>query len=1180
MPITPNLPPLHGDGPFANLGEYGAWSRAADLRALANALKVGADQLEADDIKSVPDAWAQAHVFHQALLDPDHEMHDAVRSQWRGLLALIALQPEFRTVYDLSVASIKLSDSERAGGKLRRVLKDLEPQSEIIKTQDAWDGLGILYFLERGESRSFAAAKPRVPAALLSPAVLVVAGKSRGELRCANLPWLKNGPSDPLEVPGLAPRHYDILARFLAQMGERLGKQIDHSTEHSELNRLMRQLGDFHRECSERVTQDHRLKAIDGGLVFPAQIYSVLGGTFVFDAESLPSGFSDCRLKTRPELAGAMGRDGLKGAILVDPDMSPDADETISVWKAYSLRDARAPATLAQIKADALSDGWLIVQPSDLFTHDLVRFAEGTDIPGHGRRGFESALLPFSPLLLLLMTTDEIAAAAQMNQTGGECVVTLDLPLLSPEGRPSSRRHRLVRRYGPDRVQDEDRPDDLAIWPNFRSRDWKHTFLRFQYDPEYEIQPRFGLSAEFLAAESYDGKPSLTDRARRLYEWSSADSLIPDQALFADRIGRMPPNGEPLLISRLRFADTTRVIGELQRLPLGVEAIFFARRTDGKGSERPVGMALVTQSDIETNFTDPTVSIDFGTTNTVAYCQKGASKSPIVFQERVVFPVRASEREAEQRGDLTTEYINFFPLKTHAMPFPTVVKRREFQGDLATEVQAQLQRGHNEFGFSDFIFFMPQYDRTKRIDSLRAWIDSNLLVFNIKWAADEATRGLTRRFLRQLMLMVAAELVADGVRPSDVKWRFSYPQAFSRRELGDLKTSIQQAWDELFGEQAGRIRADDQISMRSESAAAASYFMYDEEKRRTSAVNKLMLMLDIGGGTTDVALWYDEKMRWRSSFRMAGGQFFTRYLANNPAILSKIDFGQVASSMGQPNSDNAAHFTELFINAPEFSGNFERAFPSFSMEPEGAGLRHCATVALGGIMYYVGLVMHRLIKEGIIEAKDVQNITVAFGGRGSALFRLFNVGERYDTELTQILRIAVAAATGEDPQGSRPDTQFSAQPKHEVARGLLLDGGGSSRPDSVIAPLGEQISYTDASGEPTSVAAEDDIHLLLGAQSVGEPDLEEFQRFLVGLKKLTGISIDLKARDGEALRVIQRVVSQSFRASVRDATASDDDEGVQLIEPPFITALRALVDVMNLPIAERDGTLSVVEKLR
>ena len=81
MAFTPNLPPLHSDGPFANLSDYGVWSQAADLRALANAMKVGADVVNADDIKSIPDAWAQAHVFQEALLDPTHEMHLAVRGQ-------------------------------------------------------------------------------------------------------------------------------------------------------------------------------------------------------------------------------------------------------------------------------------------------------------------------------------------------------------------------------------------------------------------------------------------------------------------------------------------------------------------------------------------------------------------------------------------------------------------------------------------------------------------------------------------------------------------------------------------------------------------------------------------------------------------------------------------------------------------------------------------------------------------------------------------------------------------------------------------------------------------------------------------------------------------------------------------------------------------------------------------
>lgn len=1192
MTITTNLPPRHSDGRFASLGSYGAWEQVGDLNALASALRVGTDTIRADDIKSIPDAWAQIQVFQQALLEPpptepshpSSKLHDDVRSQWRGLLALIALQPEFKHVYDLHVTPLTLSDLEGPGRRLRRVLGDLEPKQTLVEDPHSWNNLGILYFQERSTGSRAQASKPRVPAGLISPVLMVAAGKSRAGLSCANVPWMLKGLTDPLSVRGLTPRHYAILAKFVEGLRDDLEERVA-DDQHTTFGALSRELASFEIECLAKAGGDHPLVPVDLGFAWPSDLYSSLNKTQTM-GDIAPEG-SERKLQVRDEF---LGKEGLKGAILIDPDEGDD--DNVMVWKGYSLSAAKAPQTLAKIKEEAISEGWLIVQPSDIFTHDLIRFVEGANIPAHGRRGFEAALMPFSPLALMLMKPEELAQAAEMSSRGEDCVVTLELPLLNAEGRRSAKRHRLTKRYGPDNVQDEDRPEDLAIWPNFRSRDWHWTFLRFQYDPEYELQPRFGVSAEFIAAEAFGDTASSIDRARRLYEWSNRDELVPDLRMFSDRISRLPASGEPLLMSRLRFAKTPRLVGELQRLPQGVEAIFFARRTDGEGSERPAGLCLVALAEVETNYDESRVAIDFGTTNTVAYEQQGAGqKAAITFQERVLFPIRMTEREAKQKSELATEYTTFFPLRPHDTPFPTVVRRRGYQGELSSENQRLLKDGHDEHGFSDVIFFMPQYDQLTA-DTYLAWVKANTLVFNIKWAANEKTKLLARRFLRQLMMMVAAELAAKGRPTHSIRWAFSYPQAFARLERDSLRNSIRQAWTDLFGQAAQALgdpsggssddapTASNRIRLMSESAAAANYFMYDTEKDGRGSANKLMLMLDIGGGTTDVALWYEGSMRWRGSYRVAGGSFFTRYLANNPQILTRIAFGQVASSIKPTDVEISSNFTELFINAPDFAPNFDRAYPTFSMEPEGAGLRHCATAALGGLMHYVGLVLHRLVQGNVIEESDLDHLTVAFGGRGSALFRQYADGEKYDTELSQIVRLAIAAATGKDPKNSRTDTQFSKQPKHEVARGLLIGPQDSSTPDSTIAPLGEAVTYTDRDGKSVTVAAEDDIHALLNAKSVKDPELAEFKQFLIGLKKLTGISIDLDARNGEALRIIKQRVSAKLRTAVKDLSPDDDAEDIQLIEPPFITALRELIDLMNLPVGERDACLVVTEKLK
>ena len=1176
---TYNLPAVRSDGSLPLPAGYGAWETVPNLDALATSLAVGSERADPTQLKSIPDAWAQPQVFHQALTDPSHPLHLDIVAQWRGLLALFGLQPEFATVYDLEVTPVDLRDAGRS--RLKAVLRHLLPAATAAPGL-SWRTVGCVLFRERpaGGGGVFAATRPAAPIGLLSATTLVATGKDAHKLRCAALPWLVDGLTDPLSVEGLAPRHYQILAQYLEGLATALVEMNPDSFDQRR-NDLVALLRDYYEACVARVEQ--RAPLTDAVLTanWPAPGFSMLGRTAAFDSAKLPVGTSECLLTLRAEAEAVF-----KGVVLVDPAMAETygrAPEAITVWGRYSLKDAANPATLARIREDAAAAGYIVVEPADFFTRELVCFTTGTEIEWHGRQGFEAALMPFSPLVLLLLRPDVIATAADMSVVGDEFRVRLNLPL------PGGKQHALRKTFGPNlgpeaAVQvDEDRLDDLAIWPNFASRSWRWNYLHFQCAPKYEVLPRFGVSAEFLAQDLLKGTIGVADRIRRLAEWDDAAGLLPDKRLFAGVTGEVHDNEGRLLLQRLRFAETENLIGEFQRLPRGVEAIFFARRQDGEGTERPVGLVLVRPKPAHPAPSEATVAIDFGTTNTVAYEKQGSTTSPIVFEDRLLFPIRHTGKEAEQRERLVAPYTQFFPLKRHETPFPTVAKRREFRvsGSAADEsFWTQLKSGHDAHGFSDCIFFVPEFAKQHFTEFFLQWTREGILVFNIKWARGEESRRLTRRFLRQLMMMCAAELASRGIDPAAIQWRFSYPQAFTRHDYGDLETQIVHAWAELFERDADEGRG--QIKMETEGAAAAHYFMYGRELDQSRA-GKLMLMFDIGGGTTDVALWYNEELRWRNSFRLAGGDFFTRYLANNIGILDKIDFGEVANGLDDPtkgalNAEARLNYVELVVNAPSFSRNFETNFPTFSQEPAGAGLRQCASVAVGGVFYYVGMVLRELAAQGHIAEQDLKDVTLAFAGRGSALLRYFDRGPTHDTPLHHLGGL-LAIAAGLEPTAVRIDTLFSKKPKHEVSLGLLQNISLGRTTESRIAPLGEGLDVAVNGGRAT-LGPSEDVRRLLGASDPRELQLKELSAFLAALKKQTGIEIDLQANAGEAARQIQQVTASELRRALRDLTADDVAEDTQFVEPLFITELRALVNLMNLPNGQRDRTMTVKERLR
>jgi hypothetical protein len=1171
---TYNLPALQYD-PMPAPREFGRWEFATDLRGLSKSLSVANTTAAIDEIKSIPDAWAQAQLCGQALLDSSHELHPAIVGQWRGLLALFALQPLYSDHYDLEILPLDLGDHGDGQRRFRRVLFDLLPSVTLAPGVD-WQDVGII--LLRDKSGGAFSRGDLTPIGQLSPWTLVSPGKLAAHTRLANIPWLAGGLSDPTSARGLSSDQYAALANYLSRLSEALEAAGARRHDQDLFSEIRSLLGAFYQDCVDRTVDPAELRDQPLHLRWPSPFYEMLGVASTINEAKIPDGDSRTRLSTRPVMDELFPG----GVILIDGELERTfhrPPESIRVWERLSLRDAESPAALAKIKSEATSKGFLIVEPADFFTTKLIKFTAGVDIPGNPQT-FRSALLPLSPLALMLLDRDALVSAVALEDRGGKHVVTLTLPLADDRHRGRVTQHVLVKTYEDNDVQVEDRPDDLAMWPNFQSPDWPWTFLHYQYDPEFELQTRFGLSAEFIRADVRTHARSSADRVEKIREWFSPDTLAPDRRISADRISELKDEDDRLLLLRLRFADTPRLIGEMHRLPRGVEAIFFARRDDGPRSERPVGCVLIRPAPSVGGQPGNTVSIDFGTTNTIAYIKRGNGLEPVHFRDRLLFPIRMTQNEAEQRERLVGAYADFFPLREYETPIPTVEKVRGFPGSRPPGLKSIAQGGHDAQAFTDTVFFVPDYDKHEGAASILEWIAAEQLVFGIKWAKEEYKRRLTKRFLRQIMMMTAAEAVVGGVSPREINWKFSYPQAFSRQERDSLQHFVRQAWEDLFSDRGAANDAAPPVSLTTEGAAAIRYFTADTEQSQTGA-GALMLMLDIGGGTTDIALAYEGKVHWRNSFKIAGGDFFTRYLANNFNILRRIDFNEVASFVESGAGDDpvaVANFVELFVNAPNFTKNFQKSYPAFEAEDEGMGLRQCASVALGGILHYVGLVVGRLLAEKRFKPQALESLTIAFGGRGSTLFRQFDRGERYETDLARLCGLLIAAADPErDPTDIKITTLFSKQPKHEVARGLLIDDDAKPERDELwpAAPLGETIEIKLRDGEPT-LGVDHSLEELLDAQGTGNVGLDGLKAFLSNLKRQSGIAIDLDGRNGEGARIIQRAASQAIRTAFRSITKEDEQNtDTQTIEPPFITTLRGLVEIMNRPVADRNTRIIV-----
>jgi len=1171
-----DLPEL--DATIAPPTVSGRWTDIGSLAALAGALKIEQRELATDAILSIPDAWAQAQLFGQALIDPGHEAYKAVRAQWRGLLALFALQGAMASEYRLSVGTIALGEQDGAGGRFRRVLDELRPSRALAASAD-WGRAGVVRLHRAGGSDS-----DGVAVALLSPMSLVAIGRAVDLRAFDAIEWLDaRGIHDPLER-GLSADKHAILGRYARGLMTALGESGATAHDPDLYQHIVCELGALAQACEARSAGALRLRAFGLRCQWPQPFFAMLGQSFEVDPEEWLER-SDCALALRP---GVPDVDLLfKSIVLIDPDLAATFDlapTAIRAWEQHTLADALRPGTLAEIRRDAAAKGHLVVTPGELTVAGLVRLSGGAKIAGHGAT-FAETLLPVTPLALLLGSAETLAAATQLVDAGDAHELHWTLGIRNRDG--GTRVHVLRRRYERDDTVTMPKPADLAIWPDFETPAWRWNFLRFQYAPLTDLQVRFGASAQLIARDiRARATPDASAKARAMGEWTAPAPAIETRlrppGTTVSALAGVAGSDAPVLMQRFEFSRSANNVGEQHHLPLGVEAVFFAR--DAGGQALAAGCALVRRAAVATGEDSAIAAIDFGSTNTIAYAHYRGQSRLVSFARRVIHPVDASAGDSATQEELSDAYADFFPLDAHETPFPTILKTRKPQG-LSTGTFEPNAPGSRAMGVRHMIFFRPGVGSAARTDVVAKLIRDDKLISNIKWSDRPEARHHMQRFLRQTIAMTAAELVAAGIALANIDWRFSYPQAFGSDKLVDFRDIVGQALHE-FTPGVGRA-----ATFVTEGEAAARYFT-QSPKFENERAKPVMIMLDIGGGTTDAAIWFRQRPVWRGSIEIAGKAFFTNYLIANPQMLEAIDpFAQreleaKAAAPGQAagaeaggaaggySEEGRAQLIELLLASPAFVAAFNQNYPYQTQTPPGRGLRDCAATALGGMLHYLGLVLRGLIDRKEIAGLDdgaLASFSVAFGGRGSQFFQRLAA-----TGLLEKLCRLVAHGAGLDAGAAKVDTRFSdaGEAKHEVARGLVAPAPFEARAGAVsnYLPLGEAIALPDAAG----LARGDDVRALPeGLVDIDETEPAELLRFLGGMCRYAGIDIRLDGGskgDEGALSIVRDKTANAMRRSKRVKTA---DAGAQDAVPPFIVELATLVKLMARAQAQREADMGV-----
>jgi hypothetical protein len=1153
MTFVANLPPKHRDTavPAQTIG--GKWENAdVSLLTIGRGLNVDNDRAFLDPeepVRAIPDPWAQARTFGEALLESKHTIHGLVMPQWRGLLAMFALQQMAGTAYQLTTRSAALSAP--GAERFSDVLRALRPEIAIGGRPHLWETVSL--FDCNG-----------MPVAMTNPICLVSPGRSVNNLSVAQIPWMRQGIEDPLSLKGadaLSVTQLVALGGWLAKLEEHLKGQGGDPI----ALRIAQLVADYNKEVAREIGDIADMDVVISPSIEQLdQLYDPLMMRVSVTGDGEPWALSRTRIRMADRVVGEAGH--FNGLILVDQAIGRVQGinpRTLFVWGHTTLSELLAsPALLDNVKASALKEGWLIVTGDDLMTQRMVRLRSkserhGPEISAHPTN-LRDALLPLKPITL--MTGGGPLAGRVSCQLGGNrASVTLSVVLET--GQAEGRRIDITRHYVEDAGANDYplitgvdwRAYSASLWPNFRSSVWDRYYLRLYCKPQApdEALPRTGLSCDHLKLQAA-GQNSPELAIGRLIEVNDGGHLKGS----VERSTASVSGGfhDEMVFSNRPFEAITYFEGGGERL------ISYA------------GLILTPLEEKEPSSNQTSVvAIDFGTTNTVA-CLDRAGSPPITFQQRLVFPIKSRSPETHTNA-LSLWRANlpaFMPPERRRTPTSTVAfERLPYQSHESVSL------------FKNLIYFHPAQSIVDGGED-KEWLEFKRIydntLFGLKWSHDERKSAAASDFLEQFLTMTAAEVLAESKRdPRQIKWRYSVPDAFSQREMDRYR---QHLVERVEGISTGlREKALDEFY--SEGLASAVCLL-DGGDFNAKGLN---MVLDIGGGTTDVTIWESKEIRWRGSFRIAGQDFFTRLLSQNPEILQKIGleawsrmFAAAAeAAAGKGREKEHVDLAELLFSGTgtndsdlDLQKAMDRHWTLTLAKGTGAPLRIAGLTFIAGIAWYLGRIVKQLIADGTIIDPDLAKVSsFALCGRGAGLFKRIHGKLAPDdssdfTAAVSVFSIAAGLTDAREPQ------LFSwRDEKLEVVHGMLVEAptidphvkSGAKQARTEI-PSGLDLTLADG----TYVTPDTVVTSGTFESKVRSVDLSELKAFVNALKEVDVIKMDL---GGENQQGVLKSIEAAVDKCILDAKKVAGSEAPSF-EPPFISALRALVTELAAPAAWRD----------
>ena len=600
---NPLLPRLTVPNKVTTFGHAGRWEKreSAELERISEGLDVADTKIASAEVDSIPSMWARPLLFEMALYDTRHPMHGRVLGEWRGLLATLALKEwcDFPLTTE-QIAITDLKSSPDAEDFLQALQKLLPPTT--LDTTTTWETLNIILFNDK-------------PIGITSPTTLVCTAVSCFG-RISGVPWF-NEDKRFLEDPVLKLTSFEK---------EAVAGWLQHLSGHT------LELPKGKLKASLNGILNSFMEDLDGAPAVPPPLSHTGLGLTQDLFRCLNNPVESRELPSSVELVPSPNKQP-ETKLLVFDQTIPKAwgvePQNVLVWKGKTLATTQSSSGASKL---ALPTHVHLRSQHDFFTDQLFvinqekAFQEHSTLVSKGSADLNFNGIPVTPILpiteelLTYLDVSDLNERLTFNQQNDSIVVSLRLTLSGINGQNLD--FVISKEYNAANVTPISTGPVLAIWPNFRTPDWKTYYTYFTTANQ----------------DAFYAKPFLARGERS------------DPQTFSDSDNR----------------------GNVKREITKTEYFPEAMLCEYNGIQAGILLLSVPEEKCSVDGTEWSIGVDFGTSSTTVYNKKGDTDP-----QQVAFEDRLLRITDPLTNPDSTFYDNFFSPKSEQTPFFSLFQKLE-----------------------------------------------------------------------------------------------------------------------------------------------------------------------------------------------------------------------------------------------------------------------------------------------------------------------------------------------------------------------------------------------------------------------------------------------------------------------------------------------------------------------